>query len=477
MSCLADVLTGEIKTTNRSTVGLHENLAIQNTKRDFRSFTNAFQKEISDLAADEMQKNSSPHFLYNPSREEAIELLDLTMAAVNDIFEDHSHFNSTTSNVLLSMQNLWKRLLHLRAQHEVSSFDALQFGGATEFIWAPNRRKQLARLIVKLAMQQFVAPCLQNTNPFREMEILVHFLQHWESSSALTTTIGSEKTVSRFFGEGICLESPAKLLKTLMDGMVGCPPSVADELDPVLLYKYLECDLGELPAYGEDIRLVKCEDGLEVHYRNDKERGSISAEDCIRAFELGHTVVIRGLQFRFPEVAAVADGLARELGQVTVGANLYLTPPNSQGLDTHFDDHCVFVYQLIGRKRWKVYPSEVPLPRLYNFKALSHRPHEDGASQYELKEGDVLYIPRGFPHEAHTECSEGEGTQPSQSLDDGLCSESFRLISGLEERSTSCQHTIDLRNDNCNNAKSQSSRWTRTSLHLSFGVEVEPAFE
>lgn len=38
-----------------------------------------------------------------------------------------------------------------------------------------------------------------------------------------------------------------------------------------------------------------------------------------------------------------------------VGANVYLTPPGSQGFAPHYDDIEAFVIQLEGRKHWKLY--------------------------------------------------------------------------------------------------------------------------
>lgn len=82
--------------------------------------------------------------------------------------------------------------------------------------------------------------------------------------------------------------------------------------------------------------------------------------------------------------------------------NLYSTPPGAQGLDVHLDDHCVFVVQLYGRKRWRFYGCRVDRPRLL-CQRLSPPPEilRDGPLRVlDLEPGDVLYVPRGVYHAA-----------------------------------------------------------------------------
>lgn len=38
-----------------------------------------------------------------------------------------------------------------------------------------------------------------------------------------------------------------------------------------------------------------------------------------------------------------------------VGANAYLTPPDSQGFAPHYDDIEAFILQIEGKKHWKLY--------------------------------------------------------------------------------------------------------------------------
>jgi hypothetical protein len=72
--------------------------------------------------------------------------------------------------------------------------------------------------------------------------------------------------------------------------------------------------------------------------------------------------------------------------------NAYITPPGSQGLAVHSDEHDVFVLQVHGSKRWRVFR---PVPEL--------PPSEDPVIDVEMRRGDCLYIPRGFPHAASTQ--------------------------------------------------------------------------
>jgi hypothetical protein len=88
-------------------------------------------------------------------------------------------------------------------------------------------------------------------------------------------------------------------------------------------------------------------------------------------------------------------------------ANTYLTPPDCQTVPAHADDRDVLVFQILGSKEWTVYHT-IPVPYPY--------PHEqvgkDGRAVPDvvldgpvlikriLKPGDIMYMPRGYVHEA-----------------------------------------------------------------------------
>ncbi len=68
----------------------------------------------------------------------------------------------------------------------------------------------------------------------------------------------------------------------------------------------------------------------------------------------GATVVLQGLQLTDPHLAKVSNNLALALDH-PVQVNAYLSPPAAHGLELHYDLHDVFVVQLEGAKRWRVW--------------------------------------------------------------------------------------------------------------------------
>eukprot|EP00980_Cylindrotheca_fusiformis_P004644 scaffold991_cov128-Cylindrotheca_fusiformis.AAC.16 len=102
-------------------------------------------------------------------------------------------------------------------------------------------------------------------------------------------------------------------------------------------------------------------------------------------------------------VHALLSTLELEL-QCMVGANAYLTPPNaSQGFAPHYDDIEAFCLQLQGSKRWKVYEPTLKLPRAssedYSVEEVKNLTQ---VMDITLEEGDLLYMPRGWIHQACT---------------------------------------------------------------------------
>ncbi|XP_059057394.1 bifunctional lysine-specific demethylase and histidyl-hydroxylase NO66 [Achroia grisella] len=87
-----------------------------------------------------------------------------------------------------------------------------------------------------------------------------------------------------------------------------------------------------------------------------------------------------------------------------VGANAYLTPPDSQGFAPHYDDIEAFILQTEGKKHWRIYKprnNEETLPRVSS-KNFDQNEIGDPILEVTLEAGDLLYFPRGFIHQGVT---------------------------------------------------------------------------
>jgi ribosomal protein L16 Arg81 hydroxylase len=84
--------------------------------------------------------------------------------------------------------------------------------------------------------------------------------------------------------------------------------------------------------------------------------------------------------------------------------NLYLTPPNGKGFSPHWDNHDVFILQVVGSKRWKIEKERRTFPDKWAQMPDEGREIRAPAYEFTLKQGDLIYIPRGFVHAA--ECGE-----------------------------------------------------------------------
>jgi len=87
-----------------------------------------------------------------------------------------------------------------------------------------------------------------------------------------------------------------------------------------------------------------------------------------------------------------------------VGANSYLTPPNSQGFAPHYDDIEAFILQLEGKKRWKLYKPVNENEYLARYSSKNFDQSEIGTPILDtvVNAGDLLYFPRGTIHQGMT---------------------------------------------------------------------------
>jgi len=123
--------------------------------------------------------------------------------------------------------------------------------------------------------------------------------------------------------------------------------------------------------------------------------------DKSRFYELmrnGATLVIN----RVEDYSVAAKRLCVEIGRFTgaeATGNAYVSFRGDGTFGKHWDTHDVFAIQLIGRKRWAIYPPTFPLPLTYQTHDMSgHACPAQPALELTLEQGDMLYLPRGWWH-------------------------------------------------------------------------------
>ena len=114
----------------------------------------------------------------------------------------------------------------------------------------------------------------------------------------------------------------------------------------------------------------------------------------------GATLVLNRLEEHSLAAKRLCAEVSRFAGYPASG-NAYLSFGGSGTFGKHWDTHDVFVIQLLGKKRWRVFEPTLPLP-------LSGQTYESHQSEcprepcldIELSAGDILYLPRGWWHQA-----------------------------------------------------------------------------
>ena len=142
-------------------------------------------------------------------------------------------------------------------------------------------------------------------------------------------------------------------------------------------------------------------------------------------FDAGATLVISQFHEMHPPLARFCRGL-EQVFLHAVQSNCYLTPPGAQGFRMHYDTHDVLVLQVVGEKRWRLWPGQ-PFPN-----PTRRTPWQGQGAIVPLGEpetvvmrpGDTLYVPRGILHDAQAQ----DGAGPSLHITVGLMEPSFAAV-------------------------------------------------
>jgi hypothetical protein len=117
-----------------------------------------------------------------------------------------------------------------------------------------------------------------------------------------------------------------------------------------------------------DLRLVKDGKPLPLDrytrplpWTDSPTDGIVNADRVFAEYHAGATIILEALQRKWKPLTFFCRGLERFFHQ-GVQANAYLTPKNCQGFAAHYDTHDVFVLQIAGSKRWRIYRPVIELP-------------------------------------------------------------------------------------------------------------------
>src|ERR1043165_434116 len=128
--------------------------------------------------------------------------------------------------------------------------------------------------------------------------------------------------------------------------------------------------------------------------------GTADKEKIFQWLHEGFTIILNSYERHSPGGLRLRH-LAEKVFPSRVQANVYLTPREAQGFRPHWDNHDVFILQFEGSKHWSVYDRLSPPPTKKQLFDGAWTPVEPSLS-VTLCPGDVLYIPKGYVHEAHT---------------------------------------------------------------------------
>lgn len=169
-------------------------------------------------------------------------------------------------------------------------------------------------------------------------------------------------------------------------------------------------------------------------------RGPPPFDAIVDSYRRGCTLLQSAVQRLWPPVARlcrelesslIAHGLALS---DEIGANAYMSPADSSGFGLHYDDHCALVLQLDGRKHWTVFSPIEELPVGRCERMMERDELGPPLLETELGAGDVLYVPRGFPHVAR--CGAASSLHLTMSL---------RTVTWLEILGSMCCQRVEFR--------------------------------
>ncbi|MFC0410157.1 cupin domain-containing protein [Roseomonas elaeocarpi] len=121
----------------------------------------------------------------------------------------------------------------------------------------------------------------------------------------------------------------------------------------------------------------------------------------------GASVVMNDTDSLTPGIGGVSQAI-EDAGLGKVQANIYVSFQSHKAFPTHFDTHDVWAVQVEGEKTWNIWSERaewpIPHPAFRNLGQAHHdRARGTLREKVHLRAGDLLYLPRGWYHDALAE--------------------------------------------------------------------------
>lgn len=174
------------------------------------------------------------------------------------------------------------------------------------------------------------------------------------------------------------------------------PPFGWDELNR-LLYTW-DAEAEQISVYHNG--LVPTKVYVDFKQELDLVKKKLNRDRMHSLLRDGATLVMNRLDSKSLVIGQLCQQVSDFVNEKTV-CNGYIAFGGKGTFGRHWDTHDVFAVQVIGRKHWRVYKPtfELPLPFQRSRGQKDKCPAEpvfDGV----LEQGDIMYIPRGWWHEA-----------------------------------------------------------------------------
>lgn len=178
----------------------------------------------------------------------------------------------------------------------------------------------------------------------------------------------------------------------------------------------------------------------------------------------GSTIVFSSLHHFDEKLRSLVENVQLSLME-PCQANIYATPANNQGFAAHFDTHDVIIIQVSGEKHWKVYSNPKDFP-IKSGKKTDSVPSEVAIDAI-LKNGDALYIPKGYWHEGFS-----NREQPSLHITLGIRSKSpldfIKWLASYVENDSNFRETFRIKSENKKKFYSEVPKHVSVRIHDSF---------